>query len=183
MFRRARFPIIRIVLALAVVTAMAGIIQDPLVSVYRIAGNSMRPSFQDGDRVLVTGYTALTGGIESGDAVIAELGDETLIKRVIGCPGDTLEFSHGQVLRNGESEDFDLPREFFDDYSHGKLVLGDDEYFLAGDNRRVSIDSRSFGPLHRAAIVGEVVFRISQDKGARAHEESSSALEGEPENH
>ncbi len=155
---------------------LSGVVDNPVVTVYRIAGNSMRPSFQDGDRVLVANFPSLVGGVRVGDAVIADLHGETLIKRVVGLPGDTLEFVHGELLRNGEKETTAPPAEFEDDYSHGPIHLAANEYFLAGDNRRISIDSRTFGPLTKDAILGEVIYRFEKRPDARAHESAPRAL-------
>lgn len=155
---------------------LAGVVGPPVVTVYRIAGNSMRPSYDDGDRVLVTNYPTLAGGVEVGDTVIAESGGETLIKRVIGVPGDILRFDHGTCLRNGEVESDWPPQGYADDFTRDRVVLGDDEYFVAGDNRRISIDSRSFGPLHASAIVGKVIFRIAGHRSDASGDSPSSAL-------
>lgn len=166
----------RLVCATIVLVSIAGILGPPVVTIYRIAGNSMRPSFDDGDRVLVTNYPLLTGGVEVGDTVIAESGGETLIKRVIGVPGDVLRFERGMCLRNGEVEWDWPPRGFADDFSRDRVVLGDDEYFLAGDNRRISIDSRSFGPLPESAIVGKVIYHFAGRRDENGEGAASSAL-------
>jgi signal peptidase I len=169
----ARF---RVLLAGGAMLLLAGVTAPPLVTVYRIAGNSMRPTFADGDRVLVTNYPALTGGVTVGDTVIAESGGETLIKRVIGVPGDVLEFVHGTCRRNGSVESTMPPAEFIDDFSDGRYVLGDNEYFLAGDNRRISVDSRAFGPLTEDAIVGEVIYRFAAAESHPGNPSGRSAL-------
>lgn len=167
---------IRLVCAAIVFLSIAGILGPPVVTIYRIAGNSMRPSFDDGDRVLVTNYPLLTGGVDIGDTVIAESGGETLIKRVIGVPGDVLRFEHGMCLRNGEVEWSWPPKGFGDDFTRDRLVLGENEYFLAGDNRRISIDSRSFGPLPESAIVGKVIYHFAGQRDESGAGASSTAL-------
>lgn len=152
---RSRKLLFRLTAALAVLVAVAGIVEAPLLSFYRISGNSMLPSYTDGDRVLVTSV----GPVEVGDAVICRFAGETLIKRVVACPGDVLALRDGRIVRNGELRDELVPPPFRDGTSVAERELGEDEYYILGDNRRVSIDSRTFGPVHREDIVGRVIYR------------------------
>lgn len=165
---RSFWPGLRIATAVLVVLFLAGIVEGPFLTFYRISGNSMRPAFLDGDRVLVTTRPQLAGGIDFGDAVIAEHEGETLIKRVVGLPGDRIEFRAGILWRNGEPAEGPAPRGERDAFCSAPFTLGSDEFFLAGDNRRVSVDSRLFGPVLRRDIVGEVVWRIQGGEGASA---------------
>ncbi len=145
----------RIAAVLAIVLVVAGVVEAPLLTFYRISGNSMLPHYTDGDRVLVTTW----GPVDVGDAVIVRFAGETLIKRVVAGPGDVLELRDGQIVRNGASADDPVPMTYRDGSCLTRRALGDDEYFILGDNRRVSVDSRTFGPLHREDIVGRVIYR------------------------
>jgi signal peptidase I len=162
-----------LVLATALLLVTAGILDAPLFAVYRIAGNSMRPAFRDGDRVLVSGLALRLAGIGVGDAVIAQHSGDTLIKRIVGLPGDAIEFRDGICFRNGQAVEAPLPQPFCDLYSEAPVCLGSDEFFVAGDNRRVSIDSRCFGPVRRDEIVGKVLMRLESD-----HEAATAAERG-----
>ena len=151
---QSRAPL-RIFAALAIVLLVAGVVEAPLLTFYRISGNSMLPSFTDGDRVLVTTW----GSPDVGDAVIARFGGETLIKRVVAGPGDVVEMRRGRLLVNGEAAADPTPVDFRDGSSARSRRLAGDEFWVLGDNRRVSVDSRSFGPLSRREIVGRVIYR------------------------
>ena len=84
---------------------------------------------------------------------------QAFVKRVIGLPGDTIEFIDGIVHINGEAldEPYLDPARCRIQRTRPPLVLGPDEYFVMGDNRDRSNDSRSVGPLRRSAIRGRVV--------------------------
>lgn len=140
-----------------------------------IDGPSMQPNLWAGQHLLISRVAYLFGDPQPGDIAVfdpVDAKDEMLIKRVIGVPGDTIEI-HGvevekdgqttrdyQVLRNGEV----LPEPYFinrpctncrDNVWH----LGEDEYFMMGDNRNHSNDSRAFGPVKRERIVGKAIWR------------------------
>lgn len=114
-----------------------------------VVGESMYPTYDDGDRFFVV-RDWLVSEYEYGDVVCADVQGMTIIKRVIGLPGDTIEIKDDVVYRNGEKVD---ESEYLQDGVKTeplnimkKFVLGDDQYFLLGDNRENSQDSRSFGP-------------------------------------
>jgi signal peptidase I len=86
---------------------------------------------------------------------------ETLVKRVAACPGDRIAMREGQVLRNGLELAEAVPSVFQVHDSFPEYRLRSDEYFVLGDNRRVSIDSREFGPVSGAQVLGRVVLRVN----------------------
>lgn len=158
----------RLVAALVAMLALAGVLESPIFTFYRISGNSMRPSFEDGDRVLVTRMPVFLRWVEVGDAVIARHDGEVLIKRVMGCPGDTIEIRAGVVHVNGAPAEIPAGSELRDYWSVDPFRLGEHEYYLLGDNRRVSVDSRTFGPVLDDELLGLVCVRFS----GREHEGS-----------
>jgi signal peptidase I len=130
-----------------------------LFTSYRVSGSSMREALQDGDHILVC-EPGWLGPTSVGDAVIAQVEDEVLVKRIAAGPGDRIGMSAGRVLRNGEPVPESVPPALETADSFPELALGPDEYFLLGDNRRVSVDSRDFGPVHAAQLLGRVVLRF-----------------------
>ena len=123
-----------------------------------VSGNSMDDTFLDGDVLLVK---ADTSDIERFDVVTAEIPKQNIVKRVIGLPEETVHIVDGKVFINGE----ELCGEYaFLTENPGLVVepytLGGDEYFLMGDNRGHSYDSRGFGGVNIDQIKGIVVYRL-----------------------
>lgn len=147
------------------------LVSQSLVTSYRVAGRSMTPAFLDGDRVVVARAPGFFGEPRRGEIVIARVNGEVVIKRVEGVPGDTVELTRGQLLRNGAPVRDPVPERYRDASDFGPERLGSDEFFLLGDHRRISIDSREFGPVGRSQILGRVILRVptrSDQKSAEA---------------
>lgn len=131
---------------------------------YVVDGISMEPNFHDSEFLIVSRVNYLLGKPDHGDIVVFHFPDnprEDYIKRVIGVPGDTVEIRDTQVYVNGNLLDEPYINEPCNDLScdDGIWQLAPDEYFMMGDNRNRSSDSRIFGPVQREYIIGEVVFR------------------------
>jgi len=131
-----------------------------LFTSYRVCGASMREALQDGDRILVCDAGWLVHRPAVGDTVVAEVENEVLVKRVAACPGDSVGMSSGRLVRNGRWVTEAIPPTLDTLDSFPAVRLGADEYFLLGDNRRVSVDSREFGPVHAFQVLGQVVLRV-----------------------
>lgn len=130
-----------------------------------VDGNSMHPTIHNGTFLIVNSYAAYTQEIKRGDIVVAYEGvyeHANIIKRVVGMPGDRIFCKNDRLYINGEefkepyleSEWANTIREtgtFFNE-NFSEVVLGDDEYFLLGDNRINSIDSIEYGPFKRKSI-------------------------------
>lgn len=136
-----------------------------------VVGTSMEPNLYTDDQLLVQKVTKLfPNGIAYGDIVTVDaeglylhLGDKNIIKRVIGLPGDTIDITDGHVYRNGIIlEENYIPgvntQERNTEYSH--VLLDKNQYYILGDNREYSLDSRTFGPIAKGRIIGEVLIRF-----------------------
>lgn len=130
-----------------------------------VRGPSMQPNFYDNQYLIVSRLSYTLGEPERGDIVVFHYPGnitEDYIKRVIALPGDTVEVSSNRIYVNGEEltegylKEPCLPTRCRD---QGLRELGPNEYWVMGDNRNHSRDSREFGPILREAIVGEVLFR------------------------
>jgi signal peptidase I len=114
----------------------------------------MEPNFHDGQVVSIE--IVSVSELQRGDVIYFEIGEQQWIKRLVGLPGEKIEISEGQVRINDAI--LDEPYEVIASQSDARLiVLGTDEYFVLGDNRPNSSDSRSFGPITGANIIGRVV--------------------------
>ena len=142
----------------------------------KVEGTSMMPALTDQERIFINKFTYRFGiaNIQRGDMVVFWFpGDTTksYIKRVIGLPGDTVEIDHGTVLVNGRPlvEDY-VPKDYRDSQSLPPERIEADRYFVLGDHRSSSSDSRSWGTVPRTYIYGKAVFVYwPPDKMGRVH--------------
>jgi signal peptidase I len=147
-----------ILLAAAVVIAI--VVKTFLFQPFYIPSESMSPTLEKGDRVLVNKLSYRLHDPRRGDVVVFSApevekreGYDDLVKRIVGLPGDTVEGRAGHVYIDG--------KRLAEPYLHGVETgdfgpkhLGANSYFMMGDNRPDSKDSRSFGPIKRSKIVG-----------------------------
>jgi signal peptidase I len=128
----------------------------------RVEGTSMLPRLEDRDRLFINKFVYHISAIERGDVVVFHYPrdpEKSYIKRVIALPGDRLRIEHGVVWLNGrrQPEPY-VPQEYRDTRSMAEMVVPDDTYFMMGDHRSISSDSREFGPVERGLIYGKAVF-------------------------
>ncbi|MGD0435714.1 MAG: signal peptidase I [Bryobacteraceae bacterium] len=130
----------------------------------KVEGTSMMPTLDDQERIFINKFVYRFNfeRINRGDTVVFWFpGDpsKSYIKRVIGVPGDRLEVNNGTVVVNGQAlvEDY-VPPEFRDQNSMAPETVPADEYFVLGDHRSSSNDSRSWGMVPRRYIYGKAVF-------------------------
>jgi signal peptidase I len=153
---------------LAVAVAVALGVRAYVVQSYLIPSASMEPTLMIGDRILVDKLSYHLHGVGRGDIVVfatppkeaANTSIKDLVKRVIGLPGDVISAKGGRVYIDGKvlaepwlppgTVTMDLPRQ----------TVPPNEYFVMGDNRSNSQDSRYFGPIPRSLIVGRAVLRF-----------------------
>ncbi|MDO5725339.1 MAG: signal peptidase I [Tissierellia bacterium] len=128
----------------------------------QINGISMEPTFYHNEMVFSATYPVKLGNIKRGDIVIVKRTSEheDVIKRILAIPGDTLEFSNDRVILNGKTLNepyINKAESAF--YPAMTYVLKENEYFILGDNRGHSTDSRMYGPINKDTIRGVVKFR------------------------
>jgi signal peptidase I len=128
----------------------------------RVEGTSMQPSLRDQDRLFIDKFFFRYETITRDDVVVFHYPrdpEKSYIKRVIALPGDRIRISDGHVLINQKpiSEPY-VPLRYRDTRSMGELVVPPGEYFVMGDHRSISSDSRDFGPVDRDLIYGKAEF-------------------------
>ncbi len=128
----------------------------------KVEGTSMMPSLEDQERIFVNKFVYRLEPIERGDIVVFRYPrdpSKSYIKRVIGTAGDHIRIDSGQVYVNGEPlfEDY-VPPAYADTRSYPDTVVPADSYFVLGDHRSMSNDSRDFGPVNQSYIYGKAVF-------------------------
>jgi signal peptidase I len=128
----------------------------------RVEGTSMLPMLEDQDRLFINKFAYRFGEIHRGDVVVFLYpGDhsKSYIKRVIALPGDDLKIDRGTVLVNGQAlKESYVPFKYEDDRSVPEMVVPKGEYYVMGDHRSISSDSRDFGPVERGLIYGKAAF-------------------------
>lgn len=128
----------------------------------RVEGTSMLPRLEDRDRLFINKFVYHLKAINRGDVVVfryPEDEEKSYIKRVIAIPGDRFQIVEGQVLINGHaiSEPY-VPEEYRDNRSYAEITIPPDHYFMMGDHRSISQDSRVFGPVARELVYGKAAF-------------------------
>jgi signal peptidase I len=154
--RNPKFTIIRIVVLVAVVFTMRAYVLLPI----QIKGPSMLPTYQENGINFVNRLAYLRSEPKRGDVVAIRYSGESrlLMKRIIGMPGETIEFRAGQVFINGEKLDEPyMARDFTGDWNLGPEKLPPDKYYVVGDNRSMPERQHVKGEAERRRIVGKVL--------------------------
>ncbi len=161
------FDLIKIlVVALIIIVPFRMFVAEPFV----VSGSSMLPNYHDKDYLIVDRLTYHSSQPQRGDVVVLKYPKDTsqfFIKRIIGLPGETISFSQGHVfITNAQNPDGwqlnepYLPSQVETVAGPNAVTLGSGEYFVLGDNRTASSDSRVWGILPYDDIVGKVWVRI-----------------------
>ncbi|MFA5184459.1 MAG: signal peptidase I [Patescibacteria group bacterium] len=141
-----------------------------LIQPFYVKGASMEPNFYDHEYLIIDEISYRFEAPRRGQVIVFRYPrdpQEYFIKRIIGLPGEEIQIKDGQIMIfNAEYPDgFALPEEYLPsdlltyDQSESKIAIGPNEYFVLGDNRNASKDSRNFGPVDKSFITGKVLFR------------------------
>ena len=129
----------------------------------KVEGTSMMPGLEDQERIFVNKFVYRWEPIQRGDIVVFRYPRDTsksYIKRVIGVAGDRIRIENGQVYVNGEAlrRRLYVPTDYADARSYGEVVVPANSFFVLGDHRTMSNDSRDFGAVNERYIYGKAVF-------------------------
>ncbi|MGB7052211.1 MAG: signal peptidase I [Acidimicrobiales bacterium] len=185
--KRRQRALIEWLVILAIVLVCTVVLRTFVVQSYSIPSLSMSPTLQVGDRIIVDKLSYRFGSVHRGDIVVfarPPLEDQEyadLVKRVIGLPGETISARNGHVYINGQrlyepwlppgpqSYTGPLPGDPHEQFNMpGPVKIPAGEYYVMGDNRENSEDSRFFGPISKSLIVGRAVavaWPLNQIKG------------------
>jgi len=147
---------------LAVALGLVIVIMIFLYQPVKVEGTSMNPLLSDQERIFINKFVYRFEPIERGDVVVFWYPldrSKSFIKRVVGLPGETLEIRSGHVYVDGHKlHDQFVPSGYLDGSNYGPRRIMAGEYFVMGDHRDSSNDSRVFGPVPRPYIYGKAVF-------------------------
>ena len=158
-FLNIRYWLRDLILAVGVALAVVFFLYQPV----RVEGTSMAPQLNEQHRLLINKFVYRFTPISRGDIVVFYFpGDSSrsFIKRVVGLPSEWVEIHRGEVFINNKSlEEFYLSPGLLDPKSYGPVFVPPGHYYVLGDRRKSSHDSRHWGTLDRAYIFGKAVFR------------------------
>ena len=148
--------IIKEVIPYVVIVVVVVLIRTFIITPVRVDGDSMKNTLKNGDILLLYKISS----INRFEIIVLdeEKDNEKIIKRVIGMPGETIAIKKGKIYINDKVIDDEYAYGETSDYN--KVTLRDNEYFILGDNRLISKDSRYFGPIKENEIKGKIVFRL-----------------------
>ena len=165
LWAEARLLLRDLVFALMIAALVVVFVVQPV----KVEGTSMLPRLHDGERIFVNKLIYYdeyrwAPKVERGDIVVFWYPDDpskSYIKRVVGLPGDTVEVREGNVLINGTilQEKYLDPKENLSTHSHAPVYVKPNYYFVMGDNRDNSSDSRSWGLVPKKYIYGKALLR------------------------
>ena len=153
-----------IILAAAIVLPIRYFIAQPFI----VRGASMEPTYENSEYLLIDEVTYYFRAPERGEVVVfryPQNPSQFFIKRIIALPGETIEINDGkiQVAKGGQKEEIILDEPYLSrdvkTIGDTTLTLNENEYFVLGDNRQASSDSRFWGPLLKKFLVGRAFFR------------------------
>ena len=150
------------VITLLIVIPIRMFIAQPFI----VNGESMLPTFHNGDYLIIDEVTYRTTEPERGEVVVFRFPDDNkrfLIKRIIALPGEQISISGDNInIKDVDGNRVELDESYIRNEfsSYGTWQLGEDEYFVMGDNRNASSDSRSWGLLNKDRIVGKTFLRL-----------------------
>lgn len=125
-----------------------------------VKGDSMNPKYKNNDFMFLNKIIYSFKPIRRGEVIVLKYRNNDLIKRVIGLPKDKIKVENGKLYINNKEVKENYINSYTASYDFDEITLKDNEYFVMGDNRYNSYDSRNFGTIMKNNIIGRVEFRI-----------------------
>ncbi len=144
--------IVKEIIPYIIILVVVVIVRTYFITPVIVNGTSMVPTLDGGELMILNKMS----DVERFDVVVVDIKSEDIIKRVIAMPGETISCENGIVYVNDRRQDEEYSKGITTDFE--RIVLGDDEYFVMGDNREGSLDSRKLGPVKNSQIKGTAHF-------------------------
>ena len=125
-----------------------------------VKGDSMNPKYKNNDFMFLNKIIYSFKPIRRGEVIVLKYRNNDLIKRVIGLPNDKIKVENGKLYINNKEVKENYINSYTASYDFDEITLKDNEYFVMGDNRYNSYDSRNFGTITKNNIIGRVEFKI-----------------------
>ena len=156
--------VIKEIMSYVLIIIIVLLIKKYIFTPIRVNGESMYPTLKHNDIMILNEIGYYINGLERFDIVVVNTNGEKIIKRVIGLPGDRVEYNNNKLYVNDEEIEEDFSHADTLDFSVnddlGYDVIPDDYYFVVGDNRINSIDSRIIGLVNKKQILGKTNFVV-----------------------
>ena len=123
-----------------------------------VIGDSMNPKYKDNNVLILSKINYRIFKVNRFDILSLKWNNQIVVKRVIGLPNEKIEYKNNNLYVNDELINYNF--ETLGNIKDFVITLKDDEYYVVGDNRKDSIDSRNFGPINKKDIVGKTIFKI-----------------------
>lgn len=146
--------IVKEILSYILIIVVVLLVKRFIFSPIRVNGPSMEPTLLDGDIMILNEIGYHINGVKRFDIVVVDYNDELIIKRVIGLPGDSVKYINNELYINDELISEDFTHNTTDNYEL-KEIIPEGYYFVVGDNRPVSMDSRKIGLVSEDLIIGK----------------------------
>lgn len=125
-----------------------------------VKGDSMNPKYKNNDFMFLNKIIYSFKPIRRGEVIVLKYKNNDLIKRIIGLPNDKIKVENGKLYINNKEYYENYINSYTASYDFDEIILKDNEYFVMGDNRYNSYDSRNFGTITKNNIIGRVEFKI-----------------------
>ena len=155
--------VLKTIMSYVIIIVIALLIKNFIFSPIKVNGTSMSPTLEDGDIMILNEIGYYLNGLDRFDIAVADINGEKLIKRVIGLPGEKIEYRNNDLYVNGEIVIEYFKHDETNDFNIeelGEVKVPANYYFLVGDNRNNSKDSRIIGFVHKSKILGKTKFII-----------------------
>jgi len=139
-----------------IVLLLVLLIKQFVITPMQVKGDSMYPTLKNGDFMVLNKLSYNFHDIERFDIVVVDKDDSYIIKRVIGLPNETIKYENNELYINGEY----IEEDYIDNHTTNdfEYETGDNCYFVLGDNREISLDSRYLGCFDKSKIIGKTSF-------------------------